>query len=277
MAGRRNRDLHRARGEWRCGICSSKGLLELPPPLSIPVAVVRNQCPAIKVEPRQLPPRAVPWVQRVSRAASSGDRAESGYLGYLPPHLTQSLETGPQRSGPDNILHVLRCPELRGVGAWAWRGEGTGRKPVWDQPPVASGRTRRRGAQCPGGLAPADSPLWPSWVVTEATGLRVSRSLKAINPKPLFPDEETEVHGGLVTSLQRQEPKVSPDLVSWLPARAHLLSALTTLLQSKTESGSAPGPVTDLLQEGKVRRPPSYASILSSVKWNHHMSLLELL
>lgn len=80
-----------------------------------------------------------------------------------------------------------------------------------------------------------------------------------------------------MTSLQRQEPKVSPDLVSWLPARAHLLSALTTLLQSKTESGSAPGPVTDLLQEKKVRRPPSYACILSSVKWNHHMSLLELL
>lgn len=60
---------------------------------------------------------AVPW------AASSGDHTDSGYVGYLQPHPTHSPETGPQRSGPDNTLLVLRCPKLRRVDAWAWRGE----------------------------------------------------------------------------------------------------------------------------------------------------------
>lgn len=63
--------------------------------------------------------RAVPWARWFSWAASSGDHAESSYLGYLQPHLTHSPETGPQCSGPDNILRVLRCPEHLRVDAWA--------------------------------------------------------------------------------------------------------------------------------------------------------------
>lgn len=73
---------------------------------STPGAVMGNQWPTVSGEPRPLSLQAVPW------AASSGDHTESGYLGYLQPHPRHSQETGPQRSGPDNTLSVLKCLSL---------------------------------------------------------------------------------------------------------------------------------------------------------------------
>ena len=63
---------------------------------------------------RQLFLHAVPWAWRFSWAASSGDRAESGYLGYLQPHLTHSPETRPSILG--QITSSMSSDALSVVG-----------------------------------------------------------------------------------------------------------------------------------------------------------------
>lgn len=134
---------------------------------------------------------------------------ESGYLGYLPPRLTHSLETGPQRSGPDNVLRVLRCPETPG------HGEGRARR---ENPSVVSQRAaspdveRRVSVFWRVGFCCSTSPLLQlsGSHLTEDMGLRRQQEpQKVFGPKFLFSDEETEVHRGLATSLHRQEQNSS--------------------------------------------------------------------
>lgn len=181
-----------------------------------------------------------------------------------------------QHSGPDNILHVLRCPECGRVDAWAWGGEAQEWKPC-DQPAGGLTTHGEDGELCvlQGQLPqPSQGQLLTSHPPQLSEAHRRYYQVLGISRNPWRPLAQSPYFP--MRTLRwcpcTGRSKTTPP--TWSPSSRLSALPLPSLLQIWKWLGSDPHSITYLLWEVKLQRLPLCASIFSSVKWNHKMNLM---